>query len=148
MDGHGGHPSLLHGPGQLHAVDGALIPAQAHLYGDGPAARPPDHRLSHPDGLVRGAHQPRAVPGIGHLGHRAAHVDVQDVGAGDLPGNGGGLLHTPLVAAEQLGGGGVLPFPQLEQRQGLLILITQGLGGHHLGNGIARPQFPADGAEG
>ena len=47
-----------------------------------------------------------------------------------------------------LGGGGVLPFPQLEQRQGLLILITQGLGGHHLGNGIARPQLPADGTEG
>ena len=47
-----------------------------------------------------------------------------------------------------LGGGGVLPFPQLEQRQGLLILITQGLGRHHLGNGIARPQLPADGAEG
>ena len=45
----------------------------------GPAARPPDHRLGHPDRQVGVRHQARAVPGVGHLGHRAAHVDVDDV---------------------------------------------------------------------
>ena len=63
-------------------------------------------------------------------------------------GDGRALLHTYRVAAENLGGGGVLPLPQLEQGNRLFILVAQGLGADHLSTGQARPLLPADGAEG
>ena len=103
--------------------------------------------LQHPDRLVRVPHQARAVPGVGHLGHGAAHVDVDEVRPGHLVGDGGRLLHAHQVAAEDLGGGGVLPLPQLEQGNGLFILKAQGLGTDHFGTGQPCPLLPADGAE-
>ena len=148
MDRHGGHPGLLHGFGKLHAVDGALVPAQAELHRHRPTARAPDHRFRHFDRQLRVLHQPRAVPGIGHLGYRAAHIDVNDIGAGALPGHARRLLHTGRVAAEDLHRRRVFPLPQLKERNGLFVLIAQGLGAHHLRDGIARPQLPADGPEG
>ncbi len=44
--------------------------------------------------------------------------------------------------------GGVLARPQLQQGEGLFILIAQGLGADHLRDGQPRAQLPADGAEG
>ena len=148
MDRHSGHPGGLHGLRKLHAVDGALVPAQAEFDGHRPLTGAPHHRLSHPDGLVHVPHQAGAVAGVGHLGHRAAHVDIDDIRAGHLSGDGCGLLHAFLVAAENLGGAGMFPLPQLEQRDGLLVLIAQGLGADHLGNGVPGAQLPADGTEG
>ena len=63
-------------------------------------------------------------------------------------GDGGPLLHAYRVAAENLGGGGGLLLPHLQQGDGLFVLITQGLGADHLGAGQPRPLLPADGAEG
>ena len=144
MDGHRRRPRLLHSPGKLHAVDGALVPAQAELHRHR-APGPPDHRLHHLHRQLRGAHQAGAVPGVGHLGHRTAHVDVDDVGPGHLAGDGRALLHACGVAAENLGGAGVLLFPHLEQGNGLFILIAQSFGADHLGAGQPRPLLPADG---
>ena len=42
----------------------------------------------------------------------------------------------------------MLAIPQLEQGDGLLILITQGLGADHLCTGQGGALLPADGAEG
>ena len=44
--------------------------------------------------------QPGAVPGVGHLGDRTAHIDVNEVRTGDFMGQGGPLLHGDRVAAE------------------------------------------------
>ncbi len=63
-------------------------------------------------------------------------------------GDGRRLLHAHRVAAEDLGGGGVLPLPQLQQGDGLFVLVAQGLGADHLRAGEPRPLLPADGAEG
>ena len=41
----------------------------------------------------------------------------------------------------------MLMHAQLKQRDGFLILVAEGLGAHHLGNGVSRAQLPADGAE-
>ena len=87
-------------------------------------------------------------PALGHLGHRAAHVDVDDVRPGLLQGQGGPLFHTGLVAAKDLDGGGPFPRPQLQQGGGLFIPIAQGLGADHLSDGVAAGQLPAHGAEG
>ena len=68
--------------------------------------------------------------------------------ASTKPGDGGGLLHTHGIAAEDLGGGGMLVGAQMEQRYGFFVLVAQGLGADHLGDGQVRTLLPADGAEG
>ena len=147
MDGHGRRAGLLHHTGKLHTVDGALVPAQTEFDGDGPSARAADHGLQHPGGQLRGAHEPRAVPALGHLGDRTAHVDVDDLGARDLGGQSSGLFHAGRVAAEDLGGGGMLDLPQLEQGDGFFVLVAERLGADHLGDGVAAAQLPANRAE-
>ena len=147
VDGHGGRTGLLHGLCKLHAVDGALVPAQAELHRHR-ALCPPDHRFGHPHRLGRVTHQAGAVPGVCHFGHGAAHIDVDDVRPGNFGGDGRPLLHAHGVAAEDLGGGGVLPLPQLQQGHGLFVLKAQGLGADHLRAGQPRPLLPADSPEG
>ena len=148
VEGDGGHPHGFQHLGQVQADDVPLVPAQAHLHGDGGAPGPADHRLGHPAGLVQVPQQAGAVPVVGHFGHGAAHVDVDDVRVGHLPDDGSPLLHAGQVAAEDLHPAGVLLRAQLHEGEGLFILIAQGFGADHLGDGVGRPQLPADGAEG
>ena len=148
MDGHGGHPHILHAPGKLHTVDGALVPAQTEFHGDRLAGGPPHHGGGHSGSLLRVLHQGGAIPGPGDFGHGTAHVDVDDVRPGLLQGQGSALLHGGLVAAENLDGTGVLSLAQGEEGGGLFISIAQGLGADHLGDGVTAGQLPAYGAEG
>ena len=148
MDGEGGNTRVLQPFGKLQIVQVAPVPAQANFGGDRPASRPANDGGGHFGGFLRVPGQARALPVVAHLGHRAAHVDVDDVRPGVLGGFGGGLFHGLLIAAEKLDGGGVLPLAQLQQGEGLSVLIAEGLGGDHLSDGVARPQLPADSAEG
>ena len=65
-----------------------------------------------------------------------------------LQGDLGCLCHADRVTAEDLHCRRVLPGKLLEQGQGLLVVVAQGLGGDELRDGISRPQFRADLAEG
>ena len=65
-------------------------------------AGPPDDRLSHPNRLVRVTHQAGAVPAVGHLGHRAAEVEVDMVGHVLVDDDFRGLLHNRGIDAVQL----------------------------------------------
>ena len=143
VDRHGGHTGGLHGLGELHAVDGALVPAQPEFDGDGPSARPPDDRLGHLHRQLGVPHQAGAIPGVGHLGHRTAHIDIQNVRPRLLRGDARRLLHAVRVAAEELHRRRVLPLAQLQQGKGFFVLIAQGLGADHLRHGVPRPQLPA-----
>ena len=62
-------------------------------------------------------------------------------------GDGRPLLHALGVAAENLGGGGGFILSHLKQRDGLLVLIAQGLGTDHLRAGETCPLLPTDGAK-
>ena len=148
VEGDGGDPQVLQALGQFQADDVSLVPAQAHFHGDGDLAGSFPNGLRHPAGFVQVPEQAGAVPVVGDLGDGAAHVDVDDIWVGHLPHNGGALLHTGQVAAKDLHACWMLVFPQPHQGQGLLVLVAQGLGAHHLRYGIARPQLPADGPKG
>ena len=65
-----------------------------------------------------------------------------------LQGDLGCLCHADRVTAEDLHCRRVLPGKLLEQGQGLFVVVAQGLGGDELRDGISRPQFRADLAEG
>ena len=147
MDGHGADAHLLESLCQLHGVDAALVPAAAHLHRDGHRAGL-DHGLGYAGGLVDVPHQGAAVAVGDDFPHGAAHIDIDEIGAGDLRGLHGGLRHTHRVAAEDLGRGGVLPGEELEKALGLAVLIAQRLGAHHLRDGQSRAHLRADLAEG
>ena len=110
VDGHSGNPCLLHGFGKFHAVDTALIPAKTHFHRHRTAGAT-DDRFGYLDGKVGGAHEAGPVTAVGDFRDGTAHIDVDDIRAGDLTGDGGGLLHADRVTAENLGGGGVLILP-------------------------------------
>ena len=147
VNGHRRHPCLLQHPGQLHGIDAALVPAPTHFHRHRHRAGL-HHRLGDAGGPLRVLHQGGAVTVGDHLAHGTAHVDVDEVGAGQLGGHAGGFRHAGGVAAEDLHPGRMLPRPQTQQTAGLAVLIAQGLGADHLGDGKPCPQLPADLAEG
>ena len=147
VDRHGGGPCLLQDSGELHAVAAAHVPAPAELGGH----RHRDgfhHCLHDASGLFRVLHQGGSVAVVDDLAHGAAHVQVHHIRPGMLQGDLGCLCHADRVTAEDLHCRRVLPGKLLEQGQGLLVVVAQGLGGDELRDGISRPQFRADLAEG
>ena len=146
MYGYGGYAGLLHGFGELDAVDRTLIPAQTELDRNG-AAGTTDDGFSHLHRQIGVAHQAGTVTGVCHFGNGAAHVNVNKIRAGDLVGDGGSLLHTDGITAENLGCGGMLGFTQLQQGNGFFVLIAKSLCADHLCAGQAGTLLPADGAK-
>ena len=80
MDGDHLHARLLGAAGKQRRVERRLVPAEPHLHRDRHGDRV-DHRVDQRHGVVEVAHQRRAGIAAGHLLGRAAHVDVDDVGA-------------------------------------------------------------------
>ncbi len=99
------HSDELHAGGfraarQLRRVFGLVVPAEPHLQchrhldcGD--------RRLDQPDRMIEIAHQRRARLAAGDMACRAAHVDVDDIGAGRLR-HAGTLGHPMCLAAGEL----------------------------------------------
>src|SRR6185437_11179159 len=81
---------------------------------------------------------PLRSPGLAHLGHGAAHVEVDEVGAGGGDALGGGL-HDVGVRAEQLHRDRVLVGVDAQQLgAGALVAVVHGVAGDHLGDHQAR----------
>ena len=133
--------------GEFHRVDAAAVPAFAELDGHGPVRRAA-YGLDDAPGQVRITHQGRAVPGPDDLAHGAAHVDVQNVRAGERERHGRRLRHDLRLVTEDLRGGRVLVFGHIEQGLGLLVPVDQRLRADHLRRGQGRALRPAEGAEG
>ena len=146
VNGHRRHACLLQYLCQLHGVDAALVPTPAHLHRYRDAAGL-YHRLGDTSRLFRILHQGRAVAVGDHLSHGAAHVDVDDLRAGHLRRDLGGLRHTGDVAAKNLGRRGMLVGRHFQQGAAFFVLIAQRLGADQLRAGIACPQLAADLAE-
>ena len=146
MDGYRCHAHLFQRYGQFHGVDAALIPAPAHFHrhGDGGGFY---HRFGYPGGLADVTHQGAAVAVGHHFAHRAAHVDVDEVGPGDLGGHDGGLCHADGIAAEDLGGSGMLAVKELQKAAAFAVLIAKGLGTDHLRHRQTGTQLAANFAE-
>ena len=101
MDGHGRRPGRFHELRQLRRVAAALVPALAHLHrhrhGNGL-----HDRLHDPRGPFRVAHEGAAVAVVHDLRHRAAHVDVEKIRAGQLQRKGRSLRHHGRFVPEDL----------------------------------------------
>ena len=143
LHGHRRHAGLLEHLRKLHGVDASLVPAAAHLDRDG-HRRGPHNRFRHAHGLLRVAHEGRAVAVGDNLPHWAAHVDVHDVRTADLRRKAGRLGHADRIAAENLDARGVLAGEELQQPPALAVLIAQRLRADHLRHGQPRPQLRAD----
>jgi chaperonin GroEL len=76
--GHGGGAGVLAHLREGHRVDAAGIKALPELHGDRDL-HGPRHRLDDPTRQIGVSHQGAAVPGLDHLPHGTAHVDVDDV---------------------------------------------------------------------
>ena len=99
------HGDQLHAGGlgaarQLGGVAARVVPAQPHLQRDG-HAHGADDRFDQRQGVIEVAHQRAARQLARHLARRAAHVDVDDVGAEPL-GDAGALRHPARLAAGEL----------------------------------------------
>ena len=130
-------PASCHAPGELRRVDLAVVPPGAHLHGHRDL-----HGLRHrgDDRLrVLGlAHQAAAGVVLRDFRHRAAHVDVDDVGAhafDDLRGIG----HLLRIAAEDLDRDGTLFLGVLGVLERAIDPAHESLGAHHLGDDQAAP---------
>ena len=124
-------------PGQLRRVDLPVVPPLAHLHRDGDG-----HRLRHRRDDLRGvrrlAHEAAARVVLGDLRHRAAHVDVDDVGA-HLLDHARRFGHPRRLAAEDLDGDGPLLFGVLGVLERAIDAAHQPLAADHLGHDEAAP---------
>ena len=143
MHCNGADADLLEHFCKLHGVDTALVPAAAHFRRDGHPDGAHD-RLGDARGLFYVAHQGAAVTIFHDLAHRAAHVDVQNVRAGDLNRHLRGLGHAGFVAAEDLRGKGLFAGKRTQELRGFCVVIAQRLGAHKLGDGVACAKLGAD----
>ena len=143
MNGHRRHAHLLQHLCQLHGVDAALVPAPSHLH------RHRDrtglhHRFGQTGRFLRILHQRRAVTVGHHFPHRAAHVDVDDLRAGHLRRDLGGLRHAGDIAAEDLRRRRMLVRGHFQQGTAFFVLIAKRFGADQLRAGVSGPQLPAD----
>ena len=79
--------------------------------------------------------------------HGAAHVDIQDVRAGNFDRHLRGLGHAVHIAAKDLRGKRLFARKRTKQLRGLRVVVAQRLGAHKLRDGVARAFFGADLAE-
>ena len=123
---------LFHPPGQIRRVDLGRVPAGPHLHRHRNPHRP-GHRTDDARGVLRLAHQAAAGVVLGDLRHRAAHVDVDDVGAHALDDlrRGGHLVG---IAAEDLDRDRPLLFGVSGVLERAVDAAHQTLGADHLGH--------------
>ena len=147
VDADGVRPGAFQSAGKVHGVDAAPVPALAefHRHGHGNSFL---HRLHDPSRQGRVLHEGGAVPGLHDLAHGTAHVDIQNVRAGELQCQLCPLGHDLRLVAEDLHGPGAFLRQAVEQGFGLLVPVHQGLGGDHLRGAQRRPFPAAEGAEG
>ena len=81
MDGDEGNARLFGTPGKLRGIQAVVIPAETHFHCHGNRDRA-DHGLDQPRCVVEVAHQGGAGIAGGHPLRRAAHIDVEEIGAG------------------------------------------------------------------
>ncbi len=129
--------------GEVRGVAGGVVPAQPHLDGDRHRDRA-THRGEQALGMVEVAHQGRAGLAAGHGLGRAAHVDVDHVGAVGL-GEPRALRHPARVAAGELDDVGQHALALGPQAR-LLGAAGEILRRHHLGDGRGGTQPTGDAA--
>ena len=133
---------VLNPPGQVRRVELVRIPARAHLDRDRNL-----HRLRHRAHDARRvlglAHQAAAGVVLGDLRHRAAHVDVDDVGAHALDDLRGGR-HLLGIAAEDLDRDRPLFLGVLGVLERPIDAAHEPLGADHLGHDEPATAFALD----
>ncbi len=117
-----------------------VVPALAHLHRHRDADCL-DHRADDAGGVFRFAHQAAAGMMLGDFRHRAAHVDVHDIGAHALD-DARRLGHAIRIAAEDLDGHGPLFLGVLGVLERPVDAAHQPLAAHHLAYDQAAPAVP------
>ena len=130
MDRNGLGAGGLHRLGQFYHVDAAPVPAQPAFHRDGNRDSM-GHGFHNPGGQRNVLHESRAVAVTDYLGHGTAHVDVNEVTAGNLHGQGCPLGHYFGIIAKNLSSyHRTFVFPQ--KPGALPVPVHQGPGGYHL----------------
>ena len=120
--------------GQLEALAVARLEPRAQLDGDRRPRRPPRAARAIASASSGSAEQRGAGAGLADLAHRAAHVDVDQVGAG-LGDDRGRRAHHLGVLAEELDRDRVLVGVDPQQlAQGALVAVVQAEARDHLGD--------------
>ena len=122
------------------------VPAEPDLGGDRNRDRL-DHGFADPAGELGIAQQGRAARRLDDLGHRAAHVDVDDIGAGRLR-HPGRLRHHPGVAPHQVHRDRRLIPIEVHQPERFPMPADERLAADHLGAGQPGAELPSDLSEG
>ena len=138
---------------QLHDDSGLVVPAEPGLHGHRPADRL-DDAPGDRHHLVRLPHHPGAGPPDGDLAHRAAEIDVDDIGPvpsdqfGSMVGHPGSLDHRVRIAAVDLDPHGSLRVRSHQLRIRLPGIPDQPFRRNELRVDHVRPLLPADLPEG
>ena len=144
VDGDQRHAGILGAAGELGRVAARVVPAQPHLerhrYAHGA-----DHGLDQAQGVREVAHQGRARLLAGHLAGRAAHVDVDDVGA-QISRHARPFCHPARLAARQLYDERS-KIPANRAFAGVVAVVDQVLARHHFGGNEAGAQNMGDPSE-
>ena len=141
-----GDARVFRQPGNPQGILVFTVPARAKFQGDGHVDGG-HHRVEDAGHQVFVLQQGRTAPVVAHLLHRAAHVDVDDLGA---------PLHIETGAVGQVLGIGArdlhrfrLHFARMVGAAAAFFAGPQaGIRGRHLGHGVARAQLLAQLAEG
>ena len=132
VNGHRGGAGILHAAREVGRVAQGVVPARAHLDRDR-NANGAGHGANHRGRVFGLAHQAAAGIVLGDLRHRAAHVDVDDVGAHALD-DLCRRRHLVRVAAEHLDRDRALLFGVLGVFKRAIDAADEPLGRHHLGH--------------
>ena len=135
------------GPGRdeartdAEAIARAVLEPASHLHGDGQADRVRD-RGDDAARELRIVEQRRPRAGLRHLAHRAAEVDVDEIGSGRLD-HPSRLRHRGRVGAEDLNRQGMLVGRDAEVPERLFVAVLDSGAGDHLRAHEPGPEPPA-----
>ena len=113
---------------ELRRVQAGMVPAQAHLERDR-YVDCADHGLDQREGMIEVPHQGRARHLARHLAGRAAHVDIDDIGA-KVRSDAGAFAHPMRLAPGELYDEG-LAIGSARLAAGMVAVRRQMLAGHH-----------------
>ncbi len=130
MNGDELHAGILRAPREFGRIDAIAVPAEPHLQRDRHLHRR-HGRLDQRERMIEIAHQRRARLPVGHVLGRAAHVDIDDVGAGILR-DASALAHPARLAAGKLHRMDRDPAP-VGTQHGVATAPGELCGCHHLG---------------
>ena len=132
--------------GQIQIHPRRRLGPQAQLDPDPPRAKRLDHGAGAGHQPVGIAEKCRAGPGLDHLAHRAAAIEVEICVSG-LGQGGGGPLQIVRLRAEKLHHQRSIGRAGVEQATGIARIVEKTLGADHLGDGDHRPEFAAQQAK-